>query len=147
MPTSTYLGFTYVTPFDPAYVDLWGTPLNNALIALDSAHGRAQVSGCILYPETTVPYPLITKTRKPFTVKSATFVTNAGTLTAAVKINSTDVTSLSAVAVTSSESSTNATGANTATGGDDLKLGISSVSGVTLLAYNIWVDVTGGGTA
>lgn len=146
MPTSTYLGFTYVTPFDPAYVDLWGTPLNNALIALDAAHGRAQVSGCILYPE-TLTYPLITKTRKPFTVKSATFLTNAGTLTTATKINNTDVTSLSAVAVTSTEASTSATGANTAAAGDDLKLGVSLVSGVTFLAYNIWVDVTGEGTA
>jgi hypothetical protein len=146
MPTSVYLGFTYVTPFDPAYVDLWGPPLNNALIALDAAHGRAQVSGCILSPK-AMTYPLITKTRKPFTVKSATFYTDAGTLTAAVKINSTDVTSLSAVAVTSAEASTTATGANTAIAADDLKLAISSPSGVTVLAYNIWVDVTGEGTA
>lgn len=146
MPTTAYLGKTYITPFDPAYIDLWGTPVNNLHIAWDAGLGRGQCSGCILYPE-TLTYPLITKTRKPFTVKSATFLTNAGTLTAAVKINTTDVTSLSAVAVTSTESTTSATGANTAAAGDDLKLGISSVSGVTFLAYNIWVDVTGEGTA
>lgn len=36
MPTTTNLGLTYVTPFDPAYVDLWGSPLNTIIIAFDA---------------------------------------------------------------------------------------------------------------
>lgn len=36
MPTTANLGLTYVTPFDPAYVDLWGTPLNTIIIAFDA---------------------------------------------------------------------------------------------------------------
>ena len=44
MPTSTYLSLTYVTPFDPAYVDLWGTPVNNFLIGLDLDAGVKQIN-------------------------------------------------------------------------------------------------------
>lgn len=46
MPTTTNLGLTYVTPFDPAYVDLWGTPLNTAIIAFDKQALREYVIAC-----------------------------------------------------------------------------------------------------
>lgn len=146
MPTTSYFGITYVTPFDPAYTDLWGTPLNDAIIEFDRISGRLQCTGDVRYPE-AADYRIVTNTRFPFTVDSATLETDAGTLTAAVKINSTAVTGLSAVAVTSTEAQTNATAANTASIGDNLLLTLSSVSGVSSLRYNIWLDRTAAGTA
>ena len=80
MPTTTYLSNTYITPFDPAYVDLWGAPIN-------------------------------------------------------------------AVAVTTSHTSTTATGANTMVAGDDLTLTLSSVSGASILYYSYIIDRTGVGSA
>lgn len=146
MPNTTYFGQLYVTPFDPAYVDLWGGPVNDQFILWDAVNGRLQCTGDIRYPE-AADYRIVTNSRWPFTVKSATLETDAGTLTAAVKINSTAVTSLSAVAVTSTESTTNATGANSAAVGDNIVLTLSSVSGVTSLRYNIWFDRSAAGTA
>lgn len=146
MPTTSYFGITYVTPFDPAYTDLWGPPLNTAITTFDAINGRIQCTGEVRYPE-NMDYRIVTNTRWPFTVVSATLETDAGTLTAAIKINSTAVTSLSAIAVTSTESQTTATAAKDAVIGDNIVLTVSSVSGVTSLRYNLWLDRTGAGTA
>lgn len=44
MPTSTYLGLDYVTPFDPAFTDLWGTEVNDFLIGVDLDAGVKQIN-------------------------------------------------------------------------------------------------------
>ena len=146
MPTTAYFGFTYITPGDPAYADAWGTPYNTLHTNWDAVTGRMMCSGEIRYPEAS-DYKLILNSRCAFNVDSATFKTDAGTITANLKINSTSVTSLSAVAVTSTEASTAATAAYTAAIGDDLVLTLSSRSGVAKLEYNIWLDRTSAGTA
>jgi hypothetical protein len=68
--------------------------------------------------------------RAPFacTINSATFDVDSGTVTAAVKINTTDVTSLSAVSVTSTKATTNATAANTVAVADEINLTYSDAS-------------------
>ena len=152
MPTTTYFGQTYVTPFDPAYVDLWGTALNNLHVLWDSAHGRAMAAGTIPYPEASKNYGIVPSIRFPATVKKVALWTDAGTLTADCKIGSTSITSLDAIAVTSSWAQTSATGANTMTADTDgtqsLYISCSSISStVTLLYYSFWIDRTGAGTA
>lgn len=146
MTTTTYYGQFLVTPLDPAYADLWGTPLNNVQVTWDAALGRCQLSNPIVYPFDTT-YTLMLNTRFPGTIKSMTHKTNSGTLTAAVKINGSPVTGLSAVSVTSSKATATATAANTFVDGDDITMTVSSTSGVTEFAYNVWIDRTGAGTA
>lgn len=63
--------------------------------------------------------------------------TDAGTCTVSLQINSTAVTSLSAVAVTSAELLTSATGANTMVTTDRLQLAVSNVSGVGTLEITV----------
>lgn len=62
------------------------------------------------------------------TVNSFTADVDSGTVTVALKINGTDITSLSAVAVSSTKATTNATAANTAVAGDELSIVYSSAS-------------------
>lgn len=147
MPTTAYLGDTYVTPFDPAYVDLWGTPVNSLFISHDAAIGRAYAGGCIQYPADTTVYGIAPAIRFPCTVKNLKLWTDAGTVTVAAKIGSTAITSLSAISVTSTPARTSSTGANTMVAEDSLNLVCSSTSGVSFLYYSFWIDRTGAGTA
>lgn len=147
MPTLTYSGDTYVTPFDPAYVDLWGPVLNTLHTSHDNHIGRANAVGCIVSPADSIAYGIAPGIRFPCTVKSVELYTDAGTATAACKINGTNITSLSSVSVTTTHTSTSATGANTMVAGDDLTLVLSSVSGVSVLYYSFFIDRTGPGTA
>lgn len=68
--------------------------------------------------------------RAPFagTIDSFTADVDSGTITANVKINGSSVTSLNAVAVSSTKASTNATGANTFAEGDEISITFSSNS-------------------
>lgn len=63
--------------------------------------------------------------------------TTSGTITLAVKINGTNVTGLSAVAVTSTPATTNATAANTFVSGDVITIVPSSASSDLGLAYTL----------
>lgn len=146
MPTTAYFGYTYVTPFDPAYVDLWGPVYNTLHTSWDAVAGRLQYPFQIQSPQDS-EYRLITNTRWPLTVDQITLQTDAGTLTANLKIESTSVTSLNAIAVTSTESSTSATGANTMSVGQNLSITLSSTSGAGWLYGNLWADRTAAGTA
>jgi hypothetical protein len=114
---------------------------------LAQGFGRLQLSLPIQSPTDSTAYLPLMNTRFPLTIKSLTAKTDAGTCTVAIKINGTNVTSLSAVAVTSTEATTDATAANTMAIGDDLTITPSSVSGVGWLYINIWCDRTGAGTA
>lgn len=152
MPSTTYFSITYVTPFDAAYTDLWAPPLNTAITTFDSISGRIMAAGTIPYPEATTPYSIVPSVRFPCTIKSVYLQTDAGTLTAACKIGTTDITSLDAIAVTSSYARTTATGANTMTADTDgtqsLNMVLTSIGAtVTRLRYSFWIDRTGAGTA
>jgi len=63
-----------------------------------------------------------------FTIVKAYYKTASGTITANVKINTTSVTSLSALGLTSSEQNATATGANTVAAGDSVSVTFSSNS-------------------
>lgn len=146
MPTLVYSGLTYPTPLDPAYADIWGDILNDIFIQMDASNGREQASFQIIYPG-NIQYYCFSNIRFPGTIKSITAFTNTGTVTANVKINSTSVTSLNAVAITSSEATTTATGLNTFVAGDDISVTLSSLVDATSLVFNIWMDRTGAGIA
>jgi hypothetical protein len=144
--TLTYSGLVLAETGETLYNNTYGD-LNNAGIQyLDNATGRVQCTGTIAYPEDK-DYILILKSRWAGTIQNAIFKTDAGTLTAAVKIETTAVTSLSAIAVTTTESDTAATGADSMVAGNDLRLTLSGVTGCDALYYNIWIDRTSAGTA
>jgi hypothetical protein len=115
--------------------------------ALANFAGRLQLSLPIQAPVNGEAYLPLLNTRFPLTIKSITAKTDAGTCTVAVKINGTNVTSLDAVAVTTTEATTAATAANLMAIGDDLTVTPSSVSGVGWLYINLWCDRTNAGTA
>lgn len=73
-------------------------------------------------------YILILHANVAGTINSLVHKTVSGTLTAAIKINGVAVTGLSAVSVTSSKTTTNATAANTFAIGDTITLTVSSGS-------------------
>ena len=146
MPTTTYFGITYVTPFDPAYTDLWAPPLNTAITTLDEINGRLQYPLSIQNPQAAT-YRLVTNSRWPFTIDQMTVQTDAGTLTGNLKIEVTSVTGLDAVAATSTESTATATAAKNLAVGENLNLTLSSIAGVGWLYVNVWCDRTAAGTA
>lgn len=87
--------------------------------------------GCIAYVDSApVDGTVEILVRAPFgfTINSFTADDDSGTVTVAVKINGTDVTGLSAVAVSSTKATTNATAANTVAAGDVVSLTFSSAS-------------------
>lgn len=148
MPNTTYLNIVYVTPFDPAYIDLWGTPLNNAIITFDAVTGRGYAGGSIAYPEASKNYGIVPYIRFPARVKYAAFWTDSGTCTANSKIGSVSIVGLDAVSVTTSETLTTATSGNSMVETNSLYLALSSLSDdVTLLYYAYWIDRIGAGTA
>ena len=72
-----------------------------------------------------------------FTITTLVIKTATGTVTANVTIDGTSVTGLSAVAVTTTESSTNATAANTVSVGQTVDIRFTSTSGVTDLYLSL----------
>ena len=77
-----------------------------------------------------------------FTINSVQNIqTSSGTITAAVKINGTNVTGLSAIAVTSSSQDVNATAANTVAVGDEVTVVLSSNSSAANLRGTILITV------
>lgn len=71
-------------------------------------------------------YPVLSYSPRAMTINSIFAKTSSGTVTVAIKINGTNVTGLSAVAVTSTGASTNASGANTVNIGDRITVVTSS---------------------
>ena len=146
MPNTTYFTQNYVTPFDPAYVDLWGAEINALHVLWDSVAGRLQFPLAIQAPADGT-YRLVTNSRFPFTVDQMTVETDAGTVTCNLKIETTSITSLDAVSASTTEATASATGANTLSIGENLNLTLSSASGVGWLYVNVWCDRTAAGTA
>ena len=73
----------------------------------------------------------------PYTINQLKIIAGAGTCTAAVKINGTNVTGISAVSVSTSVATGTATAANTVSVGDKVTLVISSTSGLENLQASI----------
>lgn len=147
MPNTSYFNLPYFANHDPASQDVWAPSVIDIFNAHDNAIGRGSTGGTILAPEAGTLLGIMVAPRFPCTIKSMIFLTDAGTITVAAKINGTPITSLSAVAVTSTPTHPSATGANTMTAEDVLYFDFSSVSGVNALYYAIWFDRTGAGTA
>jgi hypothetical protein len=77
---------------------------------------------------TAKTYTLVYKSEIAFTVNELIAATTSGTVTLDVKINGTSITGLSAVAVSSTPSTTTATAANTIAAGDTLTVVATSPS-------------------
>jgi hypothetical protein len=71
-------------------------------------------------------YVLLQSARFGFTIDKAYYDTESGTITANVKINTTSVTSLSALSLSSTPGNATASGANTVAADDTVNLTLSS---------------------
>jgi len=86
---------------------------------------------------TNKTYVLKYKSSFVFTINSLNIVVSTGTCTAAIQINSTNVTGLSTVSVASTLNTATATAANTVAIGDTVSLVISSMVGVQNLQLSL----------
>lgn len=148
MPSTPYFSITYPTPLDPATDGLWAPILNALFDDVDEGLGRCVITGCIPSPEAGFDYAALFYSRFPLTINRIRLKTDAGTLTANVKINSTSIGGMSAISVTGTETTTSASGSNTVAATNSVYLNLSSVSSTTgMLYYSIWADRTAAGTA
>ncbi len=121
--------------FVPVY-DVSGSVTRKVLVndliapAAIVGHGLVEDIDVMIEHPQDKTYTLIQKASFDQTINLAVFKTVSGTLTAALKIDGTDITSLDAVAVTSAESQVSASGANTLSAGQTLTLVVSSESSV-----------------
>ncbi len=97
-------------------------------------------SGLILAP-TAFTYPVDHYWPTAATITGLWCELTSGTLTAAVKINGTNVTSLSAVSCSSTGAFTAATGANTLAAHDTVDLVTSSISSPVTFNWAVWYTV------
>jgi hypothetical protein len=112
-----------------------GARTNLGLVAHSIVFGGVTPGNDTIYLTTYAPYA--------FTIDSVQNIqTSTGTITAAVKINGTNVTSLSAIAVTSSSQDVTATGANTVAVGDEITVVLSSNSSAANLRGTILITRT-----
>ena len=86
------------------------------------------ISAFVITPEDST-ITLKQNAARGFTINSLVAQLADGSCTVAIKINGVDVTGLSAVAVTTTESTTNATAANTVTAGDVITMAITNTAG------------------
>lgn len=130
-------------PFDPAFRDNYADSLINGILAGQQASQRAFGTWTIEAPQDGVVYTLIMATRYAFDVKRAYYKSNADTATADIKINTTSITGLNALAITSTEANTDASGLNSAAQGDDLTITFSSIgANVDRITVTIYADRT-----
>lgn len=145
MPTEAYFGDTYPSDLDPATADLWGAILNNLFVNQGARDGRVYAGGTIIAPENK-DYNILPDIRFPGTVQRVSYWTDAGTATVNTKVNSTTVTNGNVSATTTKQ--TNSPTANDSfVAGNDIKISVSSVSGVGELYYALYLDRSGAGTA
>jgi hypothetical protein len=119
--------------------------LDDATAAVQRATLGVDKGALFLYDAAPVDGTVVWAARMPCagTVDSLTWDATSGSVTVAVKINGTDITSLSAVAVSSSgPTTTNATGANTFAIGDRVTLVYSSAS--TPVGVELALNITKG---
>jgi len=145
MATTPYFGIPYYAALDTAGEGLWGGTDDNLHLTWEKAIAFAQLTG--EFPVEEREYRLITKTRWPLDIQSLTLETDAGTLTAAVKIDGVAVTGLSAVSASTTETTTSASALRSVPEGANVTLAISGITGAAWLRYNLYANRTGTGTA
>ncbi len=91
---------------------------------------------------TAQTYTLDLSANAPYTINTLKIKSGSGTCTAAVQINGVNVTSLSAISVSTTISITNATGTNTVVNGDLVTLVITSPSSLNNLQVGVKVTTT-----
>lgn len=101
--------------------------LSLTVVALSGSSGHVTIP---LYQEvgTAQTVTLVGYAAEGFTIDKAVHKTESGTISANFKINGTSITGLSAVSVGSTQTTTNATGANTVSPGDKVSVTLSSPS-------------------
>lgn len=130
---------------DTAFASSWNgvvdaAPSKNAVY--DAIAPRAISFGAATGANTTVY--LTTYARFPFTIDSIQNIqTTSGTISLAVRINGTNVTGLSAVAVTSTSQDVNATAANTVAIGDEITMVWSSNASAIDIRGTLLITKTG----
>lgn len=120
------------------------TNLTSDLAAKLSSTGTGLVEalpGMIETP-TNKTYILDQSAAYGYTINTLIIATVSGTITAAVKINGTNVTSISAVSVSSTPTTATASGANTVSAGDKITLVLSSNSTAVDLSFTLKVTRT-----
>lgn len=95
-----------------------------------------QIDGLIESPAATT-YILRLNAKYAGTINNISIKTSAGTITAKLQIEGVDVTSCTGIAVTSTESTTTCTAANSVSAGDTITLVTSSLSAATNLAFSV----------
>lgn len=95
-----------------------------------------QIDGLIESPAATT-YILRLNAKYAGTINNISIKTSAGTITAKLQIDGVDVTSCTGIAVTSTESTTTCTAANTVSAGTTISLVTSSLSAAANLAFSV----------
>lgn len=95
-----------------------------------------QIDGLIESPAATT-YILRLNAKYAGTINNISIKTSAGTITAKLQIEGVDVTSCTGISVSSAESTTTCTAANTFAAGDTIQMVTSSLSAATNLAFSI----------
>ena len=139
----SWFGKTFPTEFGST--DVWGALLNALFGTAVDTDTRCQVAIPMVARNGT--YTIILNSRFPFTIEDASVITDAGTATVAVLINSSPVGGLGAISASSTQADAAATTDKTVAAGDDVKITLSSVSGATRVTVNLWINRTGEGTA
>ncbi len=106
------------------------TARSNLGVAVDGISGQIELPAA-------KTYNLVLAAKVAFTINELTIQTSTGTCTAAVKINGTNVTGLSAVSVTSTPGTTSGTAANTVAAGDAVTLVLSSLSAALDVSFTL----------
>lgn len=133
-------------PFDPAFKDNYADSLINGILAAQNATVRAQATYDIRAVENTT-YNLIYDSRTALDIRRIGIKTDAGTCTAALKIDGTNVGGMGAISATSTYQTIDATTAKAVAEGADVTLVITSATGVENLLVTLWADKTGAGAA
>lgn len=136
--TATLVDTANGVGYTPSVSANWASVPTAVSGALDTLGARAidQISGLIEVP-TAKTYVLNQKAAFAYTIQSFNVVTSSGTITAALKINGTNVTGCNAISVTSANSANTCTAANAVVAGDTLTLVTTSNSSGADLAYSV----------
>lgn len=109
----------------------------NLTCSAPSGVGMVMDLNGMLESPTDKTYVLVQKAAYAFTINTLDIVTASGTTTAAVKINGTSVTGISAVSVSSTPATGTATAANSVSAGDKVTLVLSSSSSPADLSFTL----------
>ncbi len=143
-PTATFTGaiaaasLTLTTALAVAQGGTGSTTAATARAALGCAIDQYNL---MIEAPTAKTYTLIYSSKIAFTINEVTALTASGTCTVAIKINGTNVTSLSALAVTSTPATTAASGANTVALTDIITVVVTAPSSCVDLVLNLKVTI------